>query len=49
MAFSMIDQSKNVGFFKKPFLVANINLNIDLRIFFLILSGTNVDFQKKKL
>lgn len=45
----MTNQATNIRFFKEIFLVTNINLDIDLKIFFLTSNGANVDFQKKEL
>ena len=44
VAFLMTDKANRVRFFKKTFLVANVSLKIVLRIFFLILSSTNIEF-----
>lgn len=42
--FFITNQATNIRFFKETFLVANINLDIDLKIFFLTSSGANVHF-----
>lgn len=43
-AFSKMDKVNQLRFFEKIFLVANFSLEVVLGIFFLILSGTNIDF-----
>ena len=43
-AFSLIDKANQIKFFEKTFLVANINLEIVLRMPFLTLSGMNIKF-----
>ena len=47
--FSVIDQVNKIKFFEKIFLMANVSPNVVIRMFFLILSGANVDFLKKEL
>ena len=49
VAFLVMDKSNQVRFFKKTFLVANVNLEVVLEIFFFILSDTNVNFLGRKL
>ena len=44
IAFSVVDKANRVRFFEKTFLVANVSPEVVLGIFFLILSGTDVDF-----
>ena len=48
-AFLVTDQADKVRFFEKTFLVANFSPNVVLGIFFLILSGADVDFLKREL
>ena len=48
-AFSVIDQSSKVKFFKKTFLVANVNPNVVLGMLFLTLSSANIDNLKREL
>ena len=44
IAFSVIDKANRVRFFEEIFLVANISLEVVLKMLFLTLSGANVDF-----
>ena len=48
-AFSVTDQVNRVKFFEEIFRVASVNPNVVLRMPFLILSGVDVNFLKKKL
>ena len=48
-AFSVTDKVNWVRFFEKTFLMANVSPKIVLEIFFLTLSGANVDFLDQKL
>ena len=48
-AFSVIDKANQVRFFEEIFLVANISLEIVLRIPFLTLSGIDINFLSWKL
>ena len=43
-AFSVMDKANQVKFFKETFLVANVSPEIVLVMFFLTLSGADVDF-----
>ena len=43
-AFLVEDKANQVRFFEKTFLVANVSSEIVVGIFFLILSGVDVDF-----
>ena len=49
IAFIVIDQNIKVGFIEKAFLVPNVNLDIVLELFFLILSNADVNYSKKEL
>ena len=49
MAFSVIDQANKIKLFEKIFLVANVSSDVVFGMFFLILSGANIDFLKKEL
>ena len=42
--FSILDKNKNESFFEDNFLFANINLNIMLKMLFLTISNTDIDF-----
>lgn len=42
--FSVINIAHRVLFFRKTFLIANINLNIVFRMLFLILRNDNIDY-----
>lgn len=42
--FSLTDKAKQVKFFEKIFLVANVSLEIVFIIIFLTLNSTNIDF-----
>ena len=44
IAFSMTEKANWVRFFEETFLVANVSPEVVLRMSFLTLSGTNVDF-----
>ena len=48
-AFSLIDKANQVKFFKEIFLVANVGLEEVFEIFFLTLSGADVNFLGWKL
>ena len=48
-AFPVTNQADRVKFFEEIFLVANISPDVVLGMPFLILSGTDVDFPKRKL
>lgn len=43
-AFSLTDKANRVKFFKKTFMVANINLEVVFGMLFFILSGADVNF-----
>ena len=47
--FSMLDKDGRKKFFEKNFLLANVNLNIILKMLFLTMSNTDVDFQAQDL
>ena len=47
--FSVTDQADRVRFFEKIFLVANISLDVVLRMSFLTLSAVDVNFPKREL
>ena len=47
--FSVKDKANRIRFFEETFLVANVSPEIVVRIFFLILSGADVDFLGYKL
>ena len=47
--FSMVNKVSRVRFFEKIFLVANVSLNVVFGIFFLTLSGVDVDFSGREL
>ena len=49
VAFSVTGKANRVRYFEKTFLVADISLEIVLEMFFLTLSGTNIDFLGQKL
>ena len=49
MAFSVTDQADRVRFFEETFLVANVNPDVVFGMSFLILSGVDMDFPKRKL
>ena len=42
--FSAVDKANRVKFFEKTFLVANVSPEVILEMFFLTLSGADVDF-----
>lgn len=44
IAFLVTDKANHVRFFKEIFLVANISPEVAFRMFFLTLSGADVDF-----
>ena len=48
-AFSVVDKANQVRFFEETFLVANVSLKIVFEMFFLTLSGADVDFSDRKL
>ena len=48
-AFLVIGRASGVKFFEKTFLVANFSSNVIFEIFFLILSGADINFLKKEL
>ena len=48
-AFSMTDKANQVKFLEEIFLVANVSPKVVLGMFFLILSGANIDFLGWKL
>ena len=48
-AFSVTDKANRVRFFEETFLVANISLEVIFRMFFLTLSGADIDFLDQKL
>ena len=43
-AFSVVDKTNQVRFFEETFLVANVSLEIVLRMLFLTLSSANINF-----
>ncbi len=47
--FSVLDKDGRERFFEKSFLFANINLDIILKIPFLIINNTDIDFQAQNL
>lgn len=47
--FSVQDKLKKVQFFEKTFLLANINIEVVLKMLFLIFSNINIRFAEKKL
>ena len=47
--FSILDKDNRERFFEKSFLLANIKLEIVLRMFFLIISNADIDFQARNL
>ena len=49
VAFSVINQANRVKFFEETFLVTNVSLKVVFGMFFLILSGADIDFLKKEL
>ena len=48
-AFSVINKANQVRFFKKTFLMANINLKVVFGMLFVTLSGANIDFLGREL
>ena len=42
--FSMTDRVNRVRFFKEPFLIVNISLEIVFKMSFLTLSGVDINF-----
>ena len=48
-AFSVVDKANRVRFFEKIFRVANVSLEIVLKMPFLTLNGVNVDFSGREL
>ena len=49
VAFSVTEKANRIRFFEETFLVANISLEVVLRMLFLILSGADVDFLGREL
>ena len=47
--FSVTDQADRVRFFEKIFLIANVSLDVVLKMPFLTLSSADVDFLKREL
>ena len=47
--FFMLDKDKKQRFFKKSFLLADVNLDMVLYILFLIISNADVNFQARDL
>ena len=47
--FFILDKNGKKKFFEKSFLLADINLHIVLKILFLTISNTDVDFQAQNL
>ena len=47
--FSVEDKANRVRFFEETFLVANVSLEVVLRMSFLTLSGADVDFSGREL
>ena len=47
--FFILDKDNRERFFKKSFILTDIKLDIVLRIFFLIINNTNIDFQAQNL
>ncbi len=47
--FVVLDKDGRETFFKKSFLLADVKPNIVLRISFLIMSNTDIDFQAQDL
>lgn len=43
-AFLLTEKANQVRFFEETFLLANVSLEVVLRMRFLILSGANIDF-----
>ena len=48
-AFSVVDKTNQVRFFKETFLVANVSLKVVPGILFFTLSGADIDFSSQKL
>ena len=48
-AFSVVDKANRVRFFEETFLVTNVSPKVVLGMFFLTLSGTDVDFLDREL
>ena len=48
-AFSVTDQTNRIIFFKQTFLLVNVSSDVIFGILFLILSGADIDFQKREL
>ena len=48
-AFSVIDKTNWIKFFKETFLLANVSLDVVLEMFFLLLSSADVDFLGQEL
>lgn len=47
--FSVSNKLEKVWFFEKTFLLANTNMEVVLKMFFLIFSNANIQFGEKKL
>ena len=47
--FFILDKDHKKRFFEENFLLANVKLDIVLRIFFLTISNVNIDFQTQDL
>ena len=43
--FSILNKDKRERFFEKSFLLANVNLDVELKMLFLTMSNVDVDFQ----
>ena len=48
-SFQKKDKLRRLRFFQKTLLLANFNIKMVLKIFFLTFSNTNIKFAKKKL
>ena len=48
-AFSLMNKANRVRFFEETFLMANVSPEVVLKIFFLTLSGADVDFSSQEL
>lgn len=49
VAFSVYDKAEKVRFFEETFLLADINMDVVLKMFFLTLSNINIYFTKQGL
>lgn len=49
VTFLIINQANRVRFFIETFLVVNVSLKIVIRMFFLILNNTNINFLEQEL